>query len=148
MTATSPSQHAPKALGRLRRASCLLAGTLVVAAASLTAVGAASAATTAPFSDPSSVGYLGLCDQAGHQITGGEVSTTPLAWRFVSSVAAQAPYDGATRTAVAMAYQPRQGLLPQEWSGEQLTASSRYSNPSAPMAAATERGSLAGRFPL
>jgi hypothetical protein len=137
MTETTPSQRAPKALRRRRRAGSLLAGALLVASASLTSAGAASAATTAPYSDSSSVGSLGLCDQAGHQITGGQLSATPLAWRYVSSVAAQAPYDGATRTAVAMAYQPRQGLLPQEWSGEQLTASSRYSNPSAPMAAAT-----------
>jgi hypothetical protein len=52
-------------------------------------------------------------------------------------MAAPAPYDNASRTAVLLAYQPRNGLVPGEWSGAELTASSRYTNPDVPMAAAT-----------
>ncbi len=42
-----------------------------------------------------------------------------------------------TRTALLLAYQPIDGLAPSDWSGDVLTAASRYSNPANPMAAAT-----------
>jgi hypothetical protein len=100
--------------------------------------GLAAASTTVPYSDPNAIGYIGLCNQSGQQITSGSITTTPFAWRAVSSQAAQPPYDNSGRTATLYAYQPRQGLLPGEWSGEQMTSSSRYSNPANPMAAATD----------
>jgi hypothetical protein len=102
-------------------------------------VGLAGAAgsTTAPYTDSNSVGYIGLCDQAGHQITTGNVHSTPFAWRAVSSVAAPSQYATASRTAILLAYQPQQGLAPGQWSGEGLSASSTYSNPATPMVAAT-----------
>lgn len=107
--------------------------------------GPAGAATGVPYTDPSATGYLGLCNQAGQQITSGSVGTVPFAWRAVSSVPAPSPYDNTGRTAVLVAYQPQQELPPGDWSGEQLTASSRYSNPTNPMAAATDGdGSLEG----
>ena len=46
---------------------------------------------------------------------------------------------GPSRTATLTAYLPMQVLPPGDWSGEQLTASSRYSNPANPMAAATSK---------
>jgi hypothetical protein len=68
----------------------------------------------------------------------------PFVATAVSTTPANAPYNGPSRTAVLIAYQPQSELPPGEWSGAQLTSSSRYSNPSAPMAAATTRdGSLA-----
>ena len=42
-------------------------------------------------------------------------------------------------TAILSAYLPMQGLPPGDWSGEQLTASSQYSNPQSPMAQATAK---------
>jgi len=99
--------------------------------------GAAAASPRPPFNDPSAVGYVGLCNAAGHQITSGNINTTPFAWRAVSSQAARAPYNNAWRTAILLAYQPRQGLPSGEWSGDALTASSRYTNPANPMVAAT-----------
>jgi hypothetical protein len=60
-----------------------------------------------------------------------------LAWRAVSSVAAPPPYNNDWRTAILLAYQPQQELTAEEWSGDELTASSRYSNPAHPMVAAT-----------
>ncbi len=107
---------------------------LVVAAGVGTPAGAAS---TAPYSDPAATGSIGLCDQAGTQVTSGSIETTPFAWRAVSTQPANAPYDNSGRTATLYAFQPQQGLAPGEWSGQQLTASSRYSNPASPMAAAT-----------
>jgi hypothetical protein len=101
------------------------------------ACGAAASASSAPFTDPNAVGYIGLCNAAGQQITSGNVNTTPLASRAVSSEPAPAPYNNDYRTAILLAYQPQQGLSPGEWSGAELTASSRYTNPAHPMAEAT-----------
>jgi hypothetical protein len=104
---------------------------------SLGVAGAAAASSGVPYTDPNAVGYIGLCNQAGHQITSGSINTTPFAWRAVSTQPAPAPYNNAYRTAILLAYQPQQGLAPGEWSGDELTASSRYTNPANPMTAAT-----------
>jgi hypothetical protein len=129
---------------RTRKRSGRLAalGLLGVLASSLAACGGAASGTTpvatrAPFSDPNAVGYIGLCDAHGHQITSGSIDADPFAWRAVSSVPAAAQYSGSGRTAILFAYQPIQALEPGEWSGSQLTASSRYTNPAHPMAEAT-----------
>ena len=99
--------------------------------------GTAGAATTAPYTDPNAVGTIGLCDQSGQQVTSGSTTAAPFAWLAVSTTPAQAPYDNDYRTAILLAYQPQQGLTPGEWSGAELTASSRYTNAQVPMAAAT-----------
>jgi hypothetical protein len=119
-----------------RRGWRLLVAAGVALGGSLGLAGAA-AASGVPYSDPSAVGYIGLCDQAGHQITSGSINSTPFAWRAVSSQPAPAPYNNSYRTAILLAYQPQQGLSAGEWSGDELTASSRYTNPASPMAAAT-----------
>jgi hypothetical protein len=113
------------------------AGALVVVVVALASVTPAAASQTVPYSDPNAVGSIGLCDAQGHQLTSGSVNTTPFAWRAVSTTAAAGPYAGPTRTAILMAYQPIDGLAPSDWSGDVLTAASRYSNPANPMAAAT-----------
>ncbi len=92
---------------------------------------------SAPYKDANAEGYIGLCDQSGHQVTQGSVDATPLAWRAISSTPAKAPYNNDWRTALLLAYQPTQFASPGQWSGEGLTSSSRYSNPAHPMVAAT-----------
>ena len=82
-------------------------------------------------------GYVGLCNQAGQQITTGSVSATPFVARAVSSQAAPAGYNGANGTATLMAFLPVQSLPAGDWSGEQITASSIYTNPQSPMAEGT-----------
>jgi hypothetical protein len=100
--------------------------------------GAAGAATSAaPYTDPDAVGSIGLCNQAGQQITSGSVTAQPFAWRAVSTQPAPSPYNNTGRTATLVAYQPQQSLPAGDWSGTQLTTSARYSNPANPMAAAT-----------
>jgi len=99
--------------------------------------GNAVAGSPVPYNDPAAVGSIGLCNQQGQQITSGSISTAPFAWRAVSTSPSTGAYAGASRTAILLAYQPIQGLAPGDWSGSQLTASSRYSNPASPMAAAT-----------
>lgn len=101
--------------------------------------GLAGAATSAaPYTDPDAVGSIGLCNQAGQQITQGSTTAIPFAWRAVSTQPAQTPYDNAGRTAILVAYLPLQGLPPGDWSGTEITASSSYTNPGNPMAAATD----------
>jgi LPXTG-motif cell wall-anchored protein len=82
---------------------------------------------------------IGFCNQAGQPITQGNLSTTPFVWRAVSSQAAEAPYNGPGHSAILYAYQPRQGVDPGQWSGEELTAAATYTDPAHPMAAATDR---------
>jgi hypothetical protein len=98
---------------------------------------AAFAGSGVPYTDPSAVGSIGLCDKAGQQITHGSLNATPFVWRAVSSQPAQAPYSDSGRTAVLYAFQPRQGIPPGAWSGEALTAAGRYTNSLHPMTAAT-----------
>ena len=102
------------------------------------ATGVASAATGVPYTDPAATGYIGLCNQAGQQVTSGNVNTTPFVWRAVSSEPAPSPYNNTGRTAILVGYQPQQALPPGDWSGEELTASSQYTNPTNPMAAFTD----------
>ena len=114
------------------------------------AVGA-GAAPAVPYTDPGAVGYVGLCNQSGQQVTTGSLSDAPFVFRAVSSQPAPAPYNGPSRTAILVAYLPIQGLPPGDWSGAQLTASSRYSNAQSPMAQATAKdislGNFIGAFP-
>lgn len=124
--------------GTVRLAAALGILLAAPAAAVATAAGPARAATGVPYTDPAADGYLGLCNQAGQQVTSGSVNTTPFAWRAVSSVPAPSPYNNTGRTAVLDAFQPQQELPPGDWSGQQLTSSSRYSNPTNPMAAGTD----------
>lgn len=120
--------------GRARRVAV---GALCAVAVTVLGTPVAGATPKVPFSDPNADGYIGLCDRAGTQVTSGSIDATPFAWRAVSSVAAPKPYDNDDRTAVLLAYQPRVGLPSEEWSGQEMTASARYSNPAHPMAAAT-----------
>ena len=92
-----------------------------------------------PYTDPNSLGSIGLCNSAGQQITSGSTNTTPFVLHAVSSRAAVAPYNGKGRTASLYGFQPRQQLPPAAWSGEEMTAAGRYSNPAHPMTAATGR---------
>lgn len=123
--------------GLVRRARIILVAALSLAGL-VALAGGAGASTAAPYADPNVVGSIGLCNQAGQQITSGSVTATPFAWRAVSTQPAQAPYNNAGRTATLVAYQPLQDLPPGDWSGAQMTSSSSYTNPANPMAAATD----------
>ena len=100
---------------------------------------AAAATVTAPYTDPDAVGYIGLCNQAGQQVTSGSVNAQPFAWLAVSSEPSKAPYNGTGRTATLDAFLPVQSLPAGDWSGETLTAATGYSNPTVPMAAGTTK---------
>ena len=120
---------------RLSRA-LVIAGIALAGSAALSA-GRSATTSAVPYTDPDAVGSIGLCNQAGQQITSGSVTAQPFAWRAVSTQPAPSPYNNTGRTATLVAYQPQQGLPAGDWSGTQLTTSSRYTNPANPMAAAT-----------
>lgn len=87
--------------------------------------------------DPNARGYVGLCDGHGHNVTSGWVDTKPFVWTAVSSSPAPAGEQGTGENTVLAIYQPRPGTLPEEWSGDELTATSFYRKTSAPAAQAT-----------
>ena len=90
-----------------------------------------------PYVDPNAVGFIGLCDANDQSIDHGHVADLPFVRTAVSSVAAIAPYDGDGRTATLFAFQPREGTTPREWSGQALTAATRYDDPAHPTAVGT-----------
>jgi hypothetical protein len=102
--------------------------------------GSAAADDSLPFTDQSANGYIGFCDQKGHQVRSGNIGAGPFVWTAVSSTPAPAGFDTrAAGKAVLIAYQPRKDVDPGDWSGKQLTASATYTNATYPMAQATGR---------
>ncbi|MBV9412682.1 MAG: hypothetical protein JO148_13885, partial [Acidimicrobiia bacterium] len=95
-----------------------------------------AAAAGLPYSDPNANGLLTFCDQSAKPMDHGSISV-PAAWTAVSAAPAPAGYGVAGGTATLFAYQPRQGVAPSEWSGDSLSASSRYTDPAHPAAKVT-----------
>jgi hypothetical protein len=127
----------------------VLLGVLV---ASVVGVGSSAAAGDAPpYTDQAVTGGLGLCDVHGNTVLSGHLTDQPFVWLAVGSSAAGATYGAPGRTAFLAAYQPRAGVAPGDWSGFQLAAASRYSNPAHPMSQATPNSSalrdFLGRYP-
>jgi hypothetical protein len=132
------------------RAGLTAAGFLVAVLGGMSTLPAAAASAPPP-PDSSAVAGITLCNRSGQQITSGSVMAQPLAWRAVDATAAPNGY-GKGGTATLLAYQVRPGVPPGDWSGEQLTASARYSNPAHPTAAATpideSLATFLGDYPL
>jgi len=126
-------------IGRLAVAAALAVG--------LAAVPSPARADAVPFSDPNAHGGIGLCDKAGNQITSGRIGDHPFAGRAVSSAPAPAGYGADQRgKATLFAYQPRYGVDPGDWSGQQMTGSSLFSNDRSPMAEGTVLDPSVGDF--
>jgi hypothetical protein len=118
----------------------------VAAVAFVATVGPAAAAPRVPYTDPSAAGYLGICNRQGQQITSGSITSVPFAWEVVSSAAAPSAVSGSGRTATLYAYQPIEGEGAGDWSGEQITGTSQYSDPAHPMAVSTTRDFALSQF--
>ena len=101
--------------------------------AALIALASPAMAADPPYNDPAATGGITLCDAKGGIKTSGSLAD-PLAAIVVGESPATAPYDGEGRVAGLFAYQPRQGVEPGEWSGQGMTALSRYTNAEHPMA--------------
>lgn len=116
---------------RTRSAGRFGASTTLVLAGVIAASGTAVAADV-PYTDANATGGITLCDAQGKVTTSGRIDV-PLAATVVGGGAAPAPYDGDGRAAGLAAYQPRKRVDPGLWSGQGLTALSRYTNPKHPM---------------
>ena len=91
-----------------------------------------------PYRDESAIGDLTLCSKALKPVMSGKTYDRPFALRAVSSAPAPSGYTGEGRLATLHFYQPREGIAPGAWSGEQLTGPTSYSNPLHPMAQETD----------
>lgn len=115
----------------MRRAAGITAALAALAVATL-GVAAPAAAGGVPYSDPAQVGTIGFCDAQGHPIDSGSLDAVPFAAKAIGSAAAAPPYDQGEKVAYLEAYQPREGLTPLEWSGEQLISPSVYADAAHP----------------
>ncbi len=107
-------------------------------AATVLAVWPAGATDAVPYNDGQSIGAITLYDKAGNTMSGGKVTDRPFVWRAASSQKAPAPYDKEGRKATLLAYQPRKGASPAEWSGDTMTASTGYTDVNHPTVQATD----------
>ena len=94
--------------------------------------GSPARAADVPYTDPNASGAIGFCDAQGHEVKGGKLDATPFVAFTVGNFRPPAPYDTPGTGAWLIAYQPRKGVDPGNWSGEQLTASSTYTKPDFP----------------
>jgi hypothetical protein len=99
----------------------------------------AQAATgpAAPYTDAQATGYLALFDKAGDAVKSGMITDKPFADKAVGSKAAATPYSKTGHKATLMAFQPREGVAPGQWSGDTLTASTAYADVQHPAAQGT-----------
>jgi hypothetical protein len=91
-----------------------------------------------PYNDSHANGSIGLCNKAGKPIKQGNVADSPFVWLSVSSSPALRPFDAYGKTATLYAFVPKPGYPPEDWVGEQITASSFYTNAAHPMAVASQ----------
>jgi len=88
----------------------------------------AQAATgpAAPYTDAQATGYLTLDGQDGKPVKSGAITDKPFVYQAVGSNPAAAPYAKTGHKATLMAFQPRPGVAPGQWSGDTLTASTTF----------------------
>jgi hypothetical protein len=92
-----------------------------------------------PVGNPPEVGGLTFYNAAGQQITGGQISSQPLA-AYVQGTSIIQSVD---TKATLFGYLPVNGQAPGEWSGEALSASTTYPNASAPASIPNNSGASA-----
>jgi hypothetical protein len=106
-----------------------------MAAVMAVSIGLPAVAASLPYTDPDAKGFVAFCDKNRHPVSSGSLYDQPFVWTAVSSTPAPKGYqDG---KAILVAFQPREGVPPGQWSGRQLTASSTFTNPAHPMSQAT-----------
>ncbi|GAA3650403.1 hypothetical protein GCM10022237_07710 [Nocardioides ginsengisoli] len=109
---------------------------LVVAVVVAAVVWRLSHRAEAPYVDAASTGGITLCSATGKAVTGGRIADRPFADVVVGETApAGADREGAVAT--LFAYQPREGVSPEEYSGSPITAATPYADPSRPAARVT-----------
>jgi hypothetical protein len=106
---------------------------------------AAAYADSPPYADANATGGITLCSAQGQPIFTGRTDG-PVAATVVGGSTAAAPYSGVGRSAALFAFQPRRAVPPGDWSGQGMTALSRYSNPRHPMVEILPRDLTLGNF--
>lgn len=91
-----------------------------------------------PYTDPAAVGTITFCDAHGHQIDGGTLGPIPFVAKAIGSAPLSAPYDSPGSAAYLDAYQPREGVTPPEWSGEELISGSFFKTSGRPAVVGTK----------
>ncbi len=120
-----------------RTRSVTALATLTLAAMSAAAPVASASGSGVPFNDTSIHGTLTFCSRSGVAMTSGSLFTAPFAWKTVSSTPAPRGYRNTTARATLYAYQPIQFVDPGDWSGQQLTGASSFTNAAHPVVQAT-----------
>jgi hypothetical protein len=105
------------------------AAVTTVVTAALVAPGTAAFAATPGFEpDANAIGTVAFYDASGNPITGGSLSSHPMAAYAVASGPGR---TGDTKATLLLAT-PVQGVLPPNWSSDTMTASTTYPNTTAP----------------
>jgi hypothetical protein len=109
-----------------------------------------SGRSAVPFSDPQQSGLITLCNKHGEMVSSGSTLSVPFVWKAVSSAPAPVVYRKRGLETL-LAYQPIRYVAPGDWSGEQLTGATRFTNGLHPAAAAVPTDSplvsFTGGFP-
>lgn len=85
----------------------------------------------APYDDARSTGALTLCKH-GERVSGGKLDERPFADVVLGSTALPAGSDPEGAVATLFAYQPREGVGPEEFSGSPITAAVAFTDPARP----------------
>ena len=93
---------------------------------------------TVPYDDPQSAGLLTLCSEDGEAVTEGKVTDQPFAAVVLGETALPSELDPKGAVATLFAYQPREGVEADEFSGAPLTAAGALADPERPGVRVTE----------
>ena len=93
---------------------------------------------TVPYDDPQSTGLITLCSADGEPVTEGSVEDRPFADFAVGETALPSELDPTGAVASLFAYQPRETIAADEFSGTTLTAAQELADPGRPAVRVTE----------
>lgn len=107
----------------------------------------ASSDDEAPYTDPAATGTLTFCNADGREVTEGSTKDAPFADLAVGSTAV-GEQGTSVATATLFAYQPREGVSPEEFSGGLLTKATDIADPTHPFARISDRSTTLSDFTL
>ncbi|WP_244931307.1 hypothetical protein [Nocardioides sp. W7] len=101
---------------------------------------------TVPYDDPQSAGLLTLCSADGKTVTEGKVADRPFADLVVGETGLPSEVEPTGAVATLFAYQPREGVGIEEFSGTAITAAGELADPERPASRVTEDAWSIGDF--
>lgn len=127
----------------------LVAGAVIVAGVCWQARGddrTSGGPRAVPYGDPQSGGLLTLCSDDGESVTGGGTADRPFAAAVLGQTALPPELDATGAVATLFAYQPREGVAADEYSGVAITAATRFAAAEQPAARITGDAWSVGDF--